>query len=129
MAAATVVVGQTGAGPTRRARIVGALNHRVGLVRDDLAQDGRVLDGLGAGHRRLFCRQPSPERIRAPPSAAAAPGVSPPRATSPSPQKYICDHGGGIQYVIYTDEFDASGVPVQGSLRDLLYTGYLAYKN
>ena len=37
-------------------------------------------------------------------------------------------YGGGIQYVIYTDKLD-SGVPVQGSLRDLLYTGYLAYKN
>jgi hypothetical protein len=38
-------------------------------------------------------------------------------------------YGGGIQYVIYTDEFDSSGVPVQGSLRDLLYTGYLAYQD
>lgn len=38
-------------------------------------------------------------------------------------------YGGGIQYVIYTDEFNGSGVPVQGSLRDLLYTGYLEYKN
>ena len=38
-------------------------------------------------------------------------------------------YGGGIQYVIYTDEFDSSGFPVQGSLRDLLYTGYLAYKD
>jgi hypothetical protein len=38
-------------------------------------------------------------------------------------------YGGGIQYVIYTDRFDVSGNQIQGSLRDLLNTGYLAYKN
>lgn len=37
-------------------------------------------------------------------------------------------YGGGIQFVIYTDKRDIIGEPIQGSYRDLLKTGYLAYK-
>ena len=69
MAAATVAVEQAG-----QVRTLHATRHQCGpapddhvpddhvpddLVRDDHVPDDLVRDGPDAGHRRLFCRQPS----------------------------------------------------------------------
>jgi len=59
MAAATVAVEQAG-----QVRTGHVLRHQGGPVPDDRVPDDRVpddlvRDGPDAGHRRLFCRQPS----------------------------------------------------------------------